>query len=45
MWSILTQFLSHQSQHVIVDGSQSKLVNAVVGVPQGSILGLLLFLQ
>ena len=32
--SILTQFLSNRSQHVMVDGCQSKLVNIVSGVPQ-----------
>ena len=32
--SILTQFLSNQSQHVMVDCCQSKLVNVVSGVPQ-----------
>ena len=42
--SILTQFLSNQSQQVIVDGCRSKLVNIVSGVPQGSVLGTLLFL-
>ena len=42
--SILTQFLSNRSQHVIVDGCQSKLVNIVSGVPQGSVLSRLLFL-
>ena len=42
--SILTQFLSNQSQQVIIDGCQSKLVNVVSGVLQGSVLGLLLFL-
>ena len=42
--SILTQFLSNRSQHVIVDGCRSKLVNVVSGVPQGSVLGPLLFL-
>ena len=42
--SILTQFLSTQSQQVMVDGCQSKLVNVVSGVPQDSVLGLLLFL-
>ena len=35
--SILTQFLSNRSQHVMVDGSRSKLVNVVSGVPQGSV--------
>ena len=42
--SILTQFLSYRSQHVMVDGCRSKLVNDVSGVPQGSVLGPLLFL-
>ena len=41
---ILTQFLSSRSQHVMVDGCLSKLVNVVSGVPQGSVLGQLLFL-
>ena len=42
--SILTQFLPNRSQHVMVDGCRSKLVNVVSGVPQGSVLGQLLFL-
>ena len=42
--SILTQFLSNRSQHVMVDGCQSKLVNVVSGVPQGSVLGPKFFL-
>ena len=42
--SILTQFLSHRSQHVMVDGCRSKLVNVISGVPQGSVLCPLLFL-
>ena len=42
--SILTQFLSNRPQHVIVDGCRSKLVNVVSRVPQGSVLGPLLFL-
>ena len=32
---ILTQFLSNRSQHLIVDGCRSKLVNIESGVPQG----------
>ena len=43
MLSILTQFLSNRSQHVMVDGCRGKLVNIVLGVPQGSVLGPLLF--
>ena len=35
--SILTQFLSNQSQHVMVDGCLSTLVNVVSEVPQGSV--------
>ena len=42
--SIFIQCLSNSSQHVMVDGFRSKLVNVVSGVPQGSVLGLLLFL-
>ena len=44
MLFILTQFLSNRSQHGMVDGCWSKLVNVVSGVPQRSVLGLLLFL-
>ena len=42
--SILTQFLSNLSQHVMVDGCRSKLLNIVSRAPQGSVLGPLLFL-
>ena len=42
--SILTQFQSIRSQHVMGDGCQSKLVNIVSGVPQDSVLGPLLIL-
>ena len=44
MLSILTEFLSNRSQHVIVDGCRSKLVDVVSEVPQGSVFGPLLFL-
>ena len=44
MLFILTQFLSDRSQHVMVDGCRSKLVNVVSGVPQVSVLGPLLYL-
>ena len=44
MLSILTQFLSNRSQHVMVDGWRSKLVDDVSGVLQGSVLCPLLFL-
>ena len=42
--SILTQFVSNRPQQVMVEGCRSKLVNVVSGVPQGSVLGPLLFL-
>ena len=44
MLSVLTQFLSNRSHYVVVDGCRSKLFNVVSGVPQGSVLGLQLFL-
>ena len=44
MLSVLSQFLSNRSQYVVVDGCHSKLVNVVSEVPQGNVLGPLLFL-
>ena len=44
MLSILTQFLTNRSQHVMVDGCQSKLVDVVSGLRLGSVLGPLLLL-
>ena len=35
--SILSQFLSNRSQHVMVEGCRSKLVSVVSGVPLGSV--------
>ena len=40
--SILTQFLSNRSQHLMVDGCRSKLVNVVSGVSQGSVFWLVI---
>ena len=45
MKSVLTRFLANRPQHVMVDGCRSKLLNVVSGVPQGSVLSPLLFLQ
>ena len=42
--SILTQFLSYRSQHVMVDGCRSKHVDIVSGVLQSSVFGPLLLL-
>ena len=45
MLSVLTLFLSNRSlsQHVVVDGSRSKLVKVVSEVPRGSVFGPQLF--
>ena len=42
--SILTKFMSNRSLHDLADGCLSKLVNVVSGMPQGNVLGILLFL-
>ena len=42
--SIVTQFLSNRSQHIMVDSRRSKLVNVVLEMPEDSVLGQLLFL-
>ena len=36
---IFAQSLSNRSQHVMIDGCRSKLVNVVSGVPHGSVFG------
>ena len=43
MLPVLTQFVSNRPQHVLVDGCRCKLVKVVSGVPQGGVLGPLLF--
>ena len=40
----LESYLMHQSQTVVVGGESSTSVNVLLGVPQGSVLGRLLFL-
>ena len=42
--SIRALFLSNRSQHVMVDGCRSKLVDVVSGVLLGSVLGSLLLI-
>ena len=37
--SILTQFLSNRSQHVMVEGCRGILIDVVSGVLQGIVLG------
>ena len=42
--SILTEFLSNRLQKVVVDGQFNEYRNVILGVPQGSALGTLLFI-
>ena len=44
MLSVLTQFLSNRPLYVVVDGCRNNLVVLVSGVPQGSVLGKLMYL-
>ena len=44
IWLWVCNFLKNRKQSVVVDGKQSILVDVVSSVPQGTVLGPLLFL-
>ena len=43
MWNFIRSYLQDRLQRVVIDGSFSDTVSVNSGVPQGSILGPLLF--
>ena len=43
--SIGTEFLSDRKQRVLVDGAASEWIPIISGVPQGSVLGPLVFIS
>ena len=45
MLSICTEFLSDHRQRVVVDGATSEWITIISEVPQGSVLGFLIFIQ
>ena len=44
IWTWISNFLKQRKQRVVVDGIQSDLVTVDSGVPQGTVLGPILFL-
>ena len=44
IWTWISNFLKQRKQRVVVDGMQSDLVTVDAGVPQGTVLGPILFL-
>ena len=44
IWLWICNFLKNRKQSVVVDGKQSSPIDVVAGVPQGTVLGPLLFL-
>ena len=42
--SILTEFLSNRLQRLVVDGQFNEYRNVILGIPQGTVLGPLLFI-
>ena len=43
--NIVTEFLSNKQQRVIIDGQSNEYRNIILGIPQGSVLGPLLFIM
>ena len=44
IWLWICNFLKNRKQSVVVDGTQTSLIDVISGVPQGTVIGPLLFL-